>query len=368
MKIFLRKLFPILLILILAMIGYFFFRGWIIEQYHHAKGVYYIFRGDRAYMVDNMGKTLEFYKKGLNLYPKHYEAWFNLGNIYAVHEDYYSAVDAYEHAIKANPRYVMARMNLGIVYSEDLGFFDEAIEQFDTVTQIKRIKLWIPFVYSNIKSVKGNRGLAYFNKGVAYRQKAMYLPYEKQHLVYTYLGNAIEAYTKALKFLKKNYDIYYNRAIAHHLRGEYREAGLDYCKAIDLDPMRFEGHYNLAVLLRHVNRNRDSISELQKAALLISEKPDSSSIQTAYIFNLLNEVSRRFITSDEYYTQKLTDEPTGSIKYTYVNGRVVADDEFDKAMFKNFKTCAGIAYFKDEDEQGEQTDLGITSNPWGVNE
>ena len=344
MKRFFRKLFSLLFILALCAVGY-YYQDWFKEQYRHAKGVYYIYKGDQAYAMDNMGKTLEYYHKGLKLFPKHYEAWFNLGNIYAVHEDYYSAVDAYEHAIEANPKFVMARMNLGIVYSEDLGFFDEAIKQFDTVTQIKLIKLWIPYVYSNVKSIKGNRGLAFFNKGVAYRQKALYLPIEKQHLAYEYLGKAIEAYTDSLKFIKNNYDIHYNRAVAHHLRGEYRDAGLDYCKAIEIQPMNFEGHYNLAVLLRRVNKNRESIAELQKAALLISENPRSSTVQTAYIFNLLNEVSRRFITSDEYYTQKLTDEPIGAIKYTYINGRVVADDDFDKAMLNNFKTCAGFAYF-----------------------
>ena len=201
----------------------------------------------------------------------------------------------------------------------------------------------------NVKSTKTNRGLAHFNKGVAFRQKALYLPLEKQHLVYEYLGKAIDAYTESLKILKKNHDIYYNRAVAHHLRGEYKEAGLDYCKAIELKPMNFEGHYNLAVLLRRVNRNRESIAELEKAAMLISENPNSSEVQTAYIFNLLNEVTRRFITSDEYYVQKLTDEPIGSIKYTYVNGQIVADDEFDKAMFKNFQTCAGMNYFKEDE-------------------
>ena len=317
--------------------------------------MYYIHKGDQAYSKDNMGATLDYYLKGLKLYPKHYDAWFNLGNIYAIHEDYYSAVDAYQHAIEARPNFIMARMNLGIVYTEDLGFFDEAIEQFDTVSNIitpcKPLRLWIPFVYNNIKSIKTNKGLAYFNKGVAYRQKALYLPLEKQHLAYQYLGEAISAYTNALKFIKKNYDIYYNRAVAHHLRGEYKEAGLDYCKAIDISPMKFEGHYNLAVLLRHLNRNRDSINELQKAALLISESPNSSSIQTAYIFNLLNEVTRRFITSDEYYIEKLTDGPTEGISYTYVNGRIVADDDFDKAIYKNFKTCAGFTFFNDKDEE-----------------
>ena len=156
-------------------------------------------------------------------------------------------------------------------------------------------------------------------------------------------------FKKYAEEFKNDYDIYYNRAVAHHLRGEYKLAGQDYCKAIEVQPMNFEGHYNLAVLLRRVNRNQESISELQKAAILISENPRSSSVQTAYIFNLLNEVTRRFITSDAYYTEKLTDEPMGSISYTYVNGRVVADDEFDKAMLKNFSTCAGFAYFNEEE-------------------
>lgn len=347
---FFKKLFVLILILLAAYMCY-LHRGWFKEQYRHAKGMYYIYKGDVAYSSDNMAKTLEYYLAGLKLFPQHYEAWFNLGNIYAVHEDYYSAVDAYQHAIEANPKFVMAKMNLGIVYSEDLGAFDDAIKQFDEVTQIKLLKLWIPFVYSNVKSIKANRGIAYFNKGVAWKQKAMYLPLEKQYLMYEYLGNAIEAYNKSLKILKENYDLYYNRAVAHHLRGEYRDAGLDYCKAIKISPMKFEGHYNLAVLLRHLNRDRDSVSELKKAALLISESPSSSSIETAYIFNLLNEVTRRLISSENYNAQQLTDSAVDNVRYTYIHGRLVADDDFEKAFYNNFKTCAGITYFNDKEEE-----------------
>ena len=348
MRGFVRKLFSLIVILLIAGTGY-YYQDWVIEQYRHAKGVYYIYKGDQAYASDNMGKTLEYYLKGLELYPGHYEAWFNLGNIYAVHEDYYSAIDAYEHAITANPKYVLAKMNMGIVYLEDLGFFDDAIKQFDEITKIKPFSIWVPYIYSNIKSIKSNLAIAYFNKGVSYRQKALYLPIEQQHLVYKYLGDAIDAYTKSIKVLDNNYDLYYNRAVTYHLRGDYREAGLDYCKAIEIAPMNFEGHYNLAVLLRRLNKNRESISELEKAALLISENPRSSSVQTAYIFNLLNEVTRRFITSEQYYTEKLTDDPIGNISYTYINGRVVADDDFEKAMYNNFKTCAGYKFFNEEE-------------------
>ncbi len=350
MKRFFKKLFSLLIFAAILYGVWFFFHGWIVTQVKKAEGVYFIYKGDQAYSQDNMSKTLHYYKKGLSLFPGHYEAWYNLGNIYTVYEDYVSAVDAYKQAIAHHPKFVMARMNLGIVYLEDLGWFDEAIEQFDQIPRIGLFNLWIPFVYSNVKSIRANKGIAYFNKGVAYKQKAMFLPLERKYLMHEFLGDAIESYTKALKFLKKNYDVYYNRAVAYHLRGDYKPAGLDYCKAIELQPTKFEAHYNLAVLLRGMSKYRESMSELEKAALLISESPQSSEVQTAYIFNLLNEVSRKFINSDEYGVAKLTDKPTGSISYTYVNGRIVADDDFDKAMAKNFKTCTGFDIFNQKDE------------------
>lgn len=358
MKYFFKSLLPFIIFLLLLLLIWHFFPNWSQCQLNKVRGIYYIYKGDQAYSQDNMAKTLEYYQKGLILYPGHHEAWFNLGNIYSVYEDYYSAVNAYKNAIKNYPKFVMARMNLGIVYSEDLGFFDEAIEQFDIIPDIKVWELWIPFVYSNVKSVKANRGIAHYNKGVAYKSKAIYLPLDRKHMAYQYLGNAVEAYTDALKFLKKNYplnyDVYYNRAVAHHLRGEYRLAGLDYCSAIELKPTQYESHYNLAVLLRSMNKYAESKSELEKAAILIIEAPDSSPLQTAYIFNLLNEVSRKFVTSDDFGVEKLTNKPMGSISYTYVNGRIVADDDFDEAMAKNFKTCAGLEFFNTlQDEEDD---------------
>lgn len=354
MRLFFKKLFSLIILAVFVFLIWHFFHGWIERQVMKAKGVYLIHKGDQAYSQDNMAKTLDYYNRGLELYPRHFEAWYNLGNIYAVYEDYYSAVDAYQHAIEANPKFVLARMNLGIVYSEDLGFFDEAIEQFDIVTEIKPFRLWIPFVYSNVKSARANRGLAYFNKGVAFKQKAMYLPLEKKYLAYQYLGDAIEAYTAALKILKKNYDVYYNRAVAHHLRGDKRLAGLDYCKAIKLQPTRFEAHYNLAVLLRGMKRYRESISELEKAALLLTEQPDSSELQAIYIFNLLNEVSRYYATEEKPLNEPDRGESIGGLKYPYVNGRVALDENFDKAMLKNFKTCAGFDYFNNDEFEEER--------------
>ena len=92
------------------------------------------------------------------------------------------------------------------------------------------------------------------------------------------------------------------------------------------------------------------MDELEKAARLIIESSDESGLQTAYIFNLLNEVSRKFMTSGEYGTVKLSDAPLGNGSYTYVSGKIVDDKEFDRAMLKNFKTCAGLSTFKQREE------------------
>lgn len=345
----------IIITLLLFLLLAFFYWAIIEKQYSKIIGAYYIFKGDQAYSQDNLFKTLDYYNKGLVSFPEHYEAWYNLGNIYTVHENYFSAIEAYENAIKYNPNFVLAKMNLGIVYSEHLGLFDKAIEQFESIPNINIKALWIPFIFSNIKSIKFNKGIAYYNAGITYKKKAMYLPKEKEYLEYQYLTQAINNYKKATKYIKNSYDIHYNKALTYQLLNDYKNSGLNYCKAININPMRFEAHYNLAILLRTMHYYKDSISELEKAAILILEQPDSSDIQTTYIFNLLNEVSRKFINSNEFYVNKITDEPTKNSSYTYINGKIVPDEEFDKIMLENFKNCAGYNYFsKIEDLENEE--------------
>ncbi len=337
-----------IVILLLLIIACFFGWGFIEEQFHHAQGVYYIYKGDKAYFKNNMNKTLYYYKKGLALYPEHYEAWFNLGNIYAVHEDYFAAIEAYENAIKNNPKYILARMNLGIVYSEDLGDFDAAIKQYDAIINNKYRTLYIPKVYNNRKSTKENMGVAYYNRGLAYRLKSIYLPDEKRHLAGEFVEKAIESYKKAQKYLKKDYANSYNMGLAYHVNGDYTNAAKNYCKAIEYSPMSFEAHYNLAVLLRQLHYYRESLDEFQKAALIISEDPNAVN-QSLYVFNLLNEATRLLIFSEENVIEHLTDEPMYSYSYTYVGGKIVPTEELDKAILNNFKECAGKIVFLEKD-------------------
>lgn len=346
---FLKKIFSktfFIILIVLFALSLFFFWVWYEQQFDKAKGMYYVYKGDKAYHKGQLQNAIDLYKKGLDLYPEHYGAWYNLGNIYVVYEDYYAAADAYSEAIEHNPKFTLARMNLGIIDTEKLGDFDGAINQYKSIIDTKHNLLGIPFIFNNTKSSKENKGLAYYNMGVAYRQKSLYEGQDKKKASANLL-KAIESYEKATKILKNNYDVRYNLAIAYHLAGNFNNAGSSYCKAIQLEPMKYEAHYNLAILLRHLKMYQEAYSEIEKATILITDGHTDSNT-SSYVFDVLNEISRLVTISENYdnFIEKINKERSFG-KVTYVNGKIVATDDLDAAILNNLKKCETEKFFKD---------------------
>lgn len=308
-------------------------------------GMYYVNLGDKAYRKKNLPNAIRYYQRGLAVYPKHFEAWTNLGNIYVTFEDFYSAQTAYENAIKEKPNYIMARMNYGIIATEKLGDFEEAIKQFNAILTAKT-RLWhIPFIYNNKKSTKKNRGLAYYNLGVAYRTKSFYES-ENIPLAEEDLRNSIKAYEEALKIMPKDYSTLFNLGIVYQLSGNTKKSAQNYCKAIEIEPMNYEAHYNLAILLRHLKMYKESYNEIEKATTLATEKNINTNIQS-YVFDILNDISMALVINDDY--KYLTEFPNCP-EVTYVQGKIVATEDLDKAILNNLKKCEAKEYL-DEDEE-----------------
>jgi len=340
-------------VLIVAFIASIFvYPQWYKKQINKVRGMHYVAKGDKALRKAKFQKAVDLYLYGLRLYPEHYGAWLNLGNIYVAFEDYYSAVDAYENAIKYNPHYVMARMNYGIISSEKLGDFDGAIAQYKEILGIRRKLVYIPFVFSNLRSYKTNMGLAYYNMGVAYRQKSLYSENNYDYQVH-FLREAIKAYEEAVKILKKDYDARYNLALAYHLYGDYNNAGLTYCKAIELSPMSYEAHYNLAILLRHLKKYKEAYNEMEKANTLIASK-DGISNRQRYVFDVMNDVTKLVLMEEDgsqWLMEKFnTEMDARNAGMTYVNGKLVASEDLDKAMLQNFQTCTAKSVFLDDED------------------
>ena len=349
-KIIIIRLFNILLI-VAIIASVFMYPQWYKRQVHKLQGMYYVAKGDKFLRKTQFQNAINEYRHGLDLYPEHYGAWFNLGNIYVVYEDYYSSIDAYKEAIKYNPNYVLARMNYGIVSAEKLGDFDSAIEQYNKIIDIQKKPVYIPFVFNNLRSYKTNIGLAYYNKGVAYRQKSVYMDADKQSREQN-LMKAIDSFKSATKIMKNDYDSMYNLALAYHLNGDYNLAGVTYCKAIEIEPMNYEAHYNLAVLLSHLKYYREALREMQKANSIITSSNGNSN-QTRYMYEVMGDVTRNILKDDggmKYLSEEFEEENKSSDGgLVYVNGKVVASDDLDKSMTKNMGKCTARSIFRDED-------------------
>jgi len=172
-----------------------------------------------------------------------------------------------------------------------------------------------------------------------------------------YLENSVAAYQNALK-ITKNYNIYYNLALANQLLGKRAEAGKYYCRAIDMAPMNFEAHYNLAVLLMSMNKFQESIDEFKKAGLLLDTQGDG--IKSRYIYNILNDAVQKMIQSKDYnYLVEHIDNESKSLsrEITYVGGKVVLASDLDRAIIRNFKKCASRKFFEDLERDEADEDL-----------
>lgn len=356
---------------VIAVIGVFcyFNQKFVLEQIDKVKGMYFIEKGDRAYQDEEMNDAIRFYSKGLSLFPGHYSAWYNLGNIYVVYEDYQSAMYAYSQAFKHNPRMMNARINYGIVASERLGNFDDAIEQYNNVINTKRKLITIPYVFDNKVSFKENKAIAYYNKGVTYKMKAVYTTDKVQKKIY--YSKAIEAYENAVKINPDNYDAQFNLGLAYHWYGNYRKAGKCYCRAINLQPMSYDAHYNLAVLLRRLGHSEESYDEIIKAITLVTAFDENSSVQE-YVAIVMNDITKNVYRTREQKAvfdkmtkgseQNIEDENTkisqaqkkknkknnsidilSSKGLNVVNGKEIGD--VDTSMIEYFGKCPSIKYF-----------------------
>ena len=343
------------------------------RQINKAYGMYYVYKGDKAYRQMKANKSIAFYNKGLELYPEHYGAWYNLGNLYVAYEDYYAALYAYSQAFKYNPNMMVARMNYGIISTEKLGDFDSALEQYNKIVETNRKTFHIPYIYNNKLSSKENKAIAYYNIGVAYRMKSLY-EHDNWELQRTYLSKAIDAYKKSLKISPNSYDTLFNLGLAYQVTGNLNKAGKCYCKAIKVAPMNYEAHYNLAVLLRRLGKFQDSYEEIDKASTIVSALGDNSSLQY-YMSVIMNDITRSYYQSAEHQKalQNLLKEEERKLKAhakrsekkiktkenktngTIVNeemaniaGLQVSPEEMDLAVIKNFGKCPSIKYFEEE--------------------
>ena len=343
----------IILVLILTMVAFYFaFPKKVQTAKNVVKAYYYVYQGDKEYKKKNLFGAINYYKAALSYYPAHANGNYNLANIFAVYEDYINSLTYYEKAVLYKPSFMNARIALGILLAEHFYEYDRAIKEYDTAIKKAPFIIKIPLIYNNTEYVKFNKAVAYYNMGLAYKWKS--LVYGQEPLeIKTSLQNAVKSYKNSLKYDKNNYDTYFNLALSLQLLGKNSDAKMVYCKCINMRPFDYDAHYNLAILLREERSFLDAMLELEKAALIVDSEGDG--YKTRYIYDVLIETSAKLHAQDNYneLKEELDNSPLNSYEPTFVNGKIVATEELDKAMLHNMKTCNACKNFNIDKIKGE---------------
>ena len=335
-------------VLALLLSAYFYKDFWK-KQINKGISYYWVWQGDKFYKKRKIHKAIEQYQKAVSYNPEHYRALYNLGNIFVMYEDYFSALEEYEKALNVRPNYQTARINYALLLANATYNYDKAIEEYEKALSIKPSKMSYLQFGGSRKIFNLNKGIAYYNLGLAWRGKS-HLVGENNKNYSKYLANAQKSYENATKYLD-SYNIFYNLALTNHILGSKEEAGYYYCRAIQEAPLDYEAHYNLAMLLKSMKRNKDSFVEFKKAGQILDIKGDTT--KTRYIYDLLNETMHKIILEDDYkYLIEHIEEENKTLRNetTYTNGKIVVADDLDKEMIKNFKQCVFLNK-TDEDEK-----------------
>ncbi|MFQ5646724.1 MAG: tetratricopeptide repeat protein, partial [bacterium] len=134
-------------------------------------------------------EAIKEYKKAIELNPKNFVAYDNLGQSYGRKGKTDEAIKSCRQAVKLNPGYLQAYNNLGVAYNKK-GMYDLAIKAC-----LKALK------------IRPNYAKSYFNRGKGYEGKKMY-------------DRAIKAYRTAWSLLPEDANIPYNIGNVYVAKGE----------------------------------------------------------------------------------------------------------------------------------------------------
>ncbi len=330
----------------------FVFSGFLLLNFKRIGAFFYVYKGDKFCEKRMYQEAINYYQHALELFPAHVKARYNLGNIYAAYEDFDSAIECYQNTILYAPNYINARINLGIILAEERAELDVAIEEYIKAVNTKIPLIKIPFIYNNYDSVKNSKAIAYYNMGLAYRDKSLLYDadsIESKELLY----KASDAYSKSLDINPLNYNAQYNSALTYHLLNLYSEAIGGYCNAMLIEPLNYEAYYNLAVLLRQKGKYAEAADEFKRAGNLSSYEGSTS--KAAFIYQVLNEVSTMAIAQHGYEPEKIMDRLDTDVPDKYeeednnYEERALTTEELEKVLANRLKTKSICkAYFEDK--------------------
>ena len=200
-----------------------------------------------GFLYDQVGggeEAMRFYRKALELDPRHEKALYGLANRFQQTGDVKTALALYGRLIKLHPKSTLGYLNMGVIYNA-LGDADKA-----------------KYLYQKVISIDPANADAYFNLGYLNENAGD-------------LKEALNDYEKAVENNPRQAEAYYNMGNVYAGLQQYPEAIASYLKTVGIDPKHQNAFVNLSILSFKSNDFQGAIHYLEQARVLGYNPPDA---------------------------------------------------------------------------------------------
>ena len=229
-------------------------------------------------------QAIEAFEHAVAANPRHYMAWASLGNLYkTAKKDIPKAVGAYEHAVEGLKKDKVVWANLGMAYYRN-NQIDLALKALVTASTLD----------PNDPEIRGNLGTVRRQKGdlpgaIADLEAAARLkpddPQFANNLGVAYRfakrdADAVKAFQHAIELAPNDASYHFNLAVVYRRQTEKNpemipQAITEYEKATSLDPGNAEGWFDLGFMYKQDHQNDKAIAAFNKYLALNKGKDTS---------------------------------------------------------------------------------------------
>jgi tetratricopeptide (TPR) repeat protein len=186
-----------------------------------------------------------------------------------------SAIQEFNTAIQADPKFALAYIGLGQAYYNRYRL-ERVPKLIAQAEEYAKTALALNNQLGDVYILLGRIQLALGNQAVALSQLQQAIQLDPKsspaHLAladaYSAMGrtaDADRAYERGIALDAESWDGYYRRAVAYYSQQRYEEAAAQFRKAIEIAPDNPYAHTNLAVMLKELHREPEAEAELKKA-------------------------------------------------------------------------------------------------------
>ena len=228
-------------------------------------------------------KTIEAigeFERALEVQPGSAEAHYGLGCARQVINDYPGASSAYRQAIKCNPEFIIAHMNLAARLI-DAGEDEEGVAEFGKVLRLQP------------DSVQALLGMANYFLGQDEPQQAM------------------EYLERAAAFQPENADIYSLQGRAYANQGMEQACLTSYRRAVELAPGNVDIFHNYVLEIHRMGDTRQSLEMIEDFNSRYGLKTGLLGLETSLLAHMGNERARVLMDYEHLVMESILDVPDG---------------------------------------------------------